>query len=107
MASSQTPLPHKTGPEKNQTAYLPGFQDFGFDALEISNTENTAPAPLVAEDFGFDDPDQSGMDGAEDFGMDGLTLPEALQFARTSAAPQPEAQGDEDFRMDSASSPDD
>jgi hypothetical protein len=122
MASSQTSLPRKTGPDQNQRVYQPGFEDFGFDALEISDTENTAAAPLETEDFGFDDPEQSGMDGAEDFGMDGaedfrmdgaedfgmdgaedlgidgLTLPEALQ---------PEAQGDEDFGMDSPHLPDD
>jgi hypothetical protein len=120
MASSQTSLPYKTGPGHEQRAYQPGFEDFGFDALDISrdisDTKITVP-PLGGEDFGFDDPlpqecEQPGMDGLlsrgmEDFGMDVAVPPEALQLGGTNVAPQPEAQGDEDFGMDAPLPPDD
>lgn len=114
MATSQTSLPHNTGPGNEQKAYQPGCEDFGLGALSLlppdsSDAETDAAAPLGREDLGFDDPlqlecEQSGMGGVlpsgkHDFGMDALLLPEVRQFAGIDAAPFPEAQGDQDFVM--------
>jgi hypothetical protein len=111
MASSRTSLPHKTGPGPKQGVYQPELEDFGFDSLDITETEINAAAPPGSEDFGCDHPqvqlkcEKSWMDGMEDFGFD---MPEAVQFVGTGEAPQPDAcwQGDKDFGMDGPLPPD-